>query len=73
MLDGAQLAQDRAWLAEVEAPPRPAPVTPWWQRWYVWGGVALAASVAAGTAVALSADPPPSRLRVVVEPQGLRR
>jgi len=72
-LDVTRLARGRRWLAHEEvwtAPPAPAR---WWQRWYVWGGVATAAGIAAAALAWSASQPAERRLRVLVEPQELRQ
>jgi hypothetical protein len=73
LLDGARLAAGRRWLAHVDVWTEPALPTPWWQRWYVWGGVATAAGIAAVAFALQAGQTPERRLQVVIEPQELRR
>jgi hypothetical protein len=72
-LDAARLADGRRWLAHAEFSSEPAVPAPWWQRWYVWGGAATAAGIAAAAFAWSASQPPERRLRVVVQPQPRER
>jgi hypothetical protein len=66
-LEDAELARARVWLAQLETEAAAAPV-PLWQRWYVWGGTALALTAGA-VALGFALQPEPERrLRVEVDP-----
>lgn len=58
-----ELKDARAWL-------EPMPVQPqeWWQRWYVWGGVAIAGAALATVLIVVTRPEPERRLSVQIEP-----
>jgi hypothetical protein len=72
-LNVTQLANGRRWLVHEQAWTAPQVPAPWWQRWYVWGGLAAAAGIAAAVVAWSVSQPPERRLRIVLEPQELRR